>query len=39
MITGYNTDIRHRGTVFHIQTEDKGVNNEYRGSCCPSIRC
>ena len=27
MITGYNTDVRHRGTVFHIQTEDKGVNN------------
>ncbi len=27
MITGYNTDIRHRGVVFHVQTEDKGVNN------------
>jgi hypothetical protein len=27
MITGYNTDVRHRGVVFHVQTEDKGVNN------------
>ncbi|MCH7667096.1 MAG: hypothetical protein IH936_14350 [Acidobacteria bacterium] len=27
MITGYNTDVRHRGMVFHVQTEDKGVNN------------
>ena len=25
MITGYNNDIKHRGTVFHVQTEDKGV--------------
>ncbi len=24
MITGYNTDIRHREVVFHVQTEDKG---------------
>ncbi len=29
MITGYNTDVRHRGLVFHVQTEDKGVNNPY----------
>jgi len=25
MITGYNTDVRHRDVVFHVQTEDKGV--------------
>lgn len=27
MITGYNTDIRHRDVVFHVQTEDKGTGN------------
>jgi hypothetical protein len=27
MITGYNTDVRHRGLVFHVQTEDKGATN------------
>jgi hypothetical protein len=27
MITGYNTDVRHRGEVFHVQTEDKGLAN------------
>ena len=27
MITGFNTDIEHRGEVFHVQTEDKGVEN------------
>lgn len=27
MITGFNTDIKHRGQVFHIQTEDKGLAN------------
>jgi hypothetical protein len=27
MITGYNTDVRHRGLVFHVQTEDKGLSN------------
>lgn len=25
MITGYNTDVKHRDVVFHVQTEDKGV--------------
>ena len=25
MITGFNTDVKHRGTVFHVQTEDKGL--------------
>jgi hypothetical protein len=27
MISGYNTDVRHRGLVFHVQTEDKGASN------------
>ncbi len=27
MITGYNTDVRHGNRVFHVQTEDKGLNN------------
>jgi hypothetical protein len=27
VITGYNTDIKHRNRVFHIQTEDKGEAN------------
>ncbi|MEO8502665.1 MAG: hypothetical protein ABI609_02100 [Acidobacteriota bacterium] len=27
MITGYNTDVRHGGVVFHVQTEDKGLAN------------
>jgi len=27
MITGFNTDIKHGGKVFHVQTEDKGINN------------
>jgi hypothetical protein len=27
MITGFNTDVRHRGLVFHVQTEDKGAAN------------
>ena len=25
MITGYNTDVEHDGVVYHVQTEDKGV--------------
>lgn len=25
MITGFNTDIKHRGVTFHVQTEDKGA--------------
>ena len=24
MITGFNTDVRHRGLLFHVQTEDSG---------------
>lgn len=27
MIVGFNTDIKYRSEVFHIQTEDKGDNN------------
>ena len=27
MITGYNTDVRHRDVLFHVQTEDKGAGN------------
>lgn len=29
MITGYNTDVHHRDTVFHVQTEDRGASNPY----------
>ena len=27
MITGYNTDVKHGDTVYHVQTEDKGIKN------------
>ena len=27
MITGFNTDVEHRGRVFHVQTEEKGPTN------------
>ena len=27
MIVGFNTDIKHRGRVYHAQTEDKGKDN------------
>jgi hypothetical protein len=27
MITGFNTDIEYRGKVYHVQTEDKGIEN------------
>jgi hypothetical protein len=27
MITGFNTDVRYRGVVYHVQTEDKGPVN------------
>ena len=27
MISGFNTDVKHRGVVYHVQTEDKGVRN------------
>jgi hypothetical protein len=29
VITGFNTDVKHRNRVFHIQTEDKGEANPY----------
>lgn len=27
MITGFNTDIDHEGRIFHVQTEDNGLDN------------
>ncbi|HXV76367.1 MAG TPA: hypothetical protein VD788_08605, partial [Candidatus Polarisedimenticolaceae bacterium] len=27
MVTGFNTDVEHRGVVFHVQTEEKGPSN------------
>jgi hypothetical protein len=27
VITGFNTDVKFRGLVYHIQTEDKGKEN------------
>src|SRR5262245_50938588 len=27
MVTGFNTDVQHGGRVFHVQTEDKGLQN------------
>ncbi|HJQ32738.1 MAG TPA: hypothetical protein VJ866_11180 [Pyrinomonadaceae bacterium] len=27
MITGFNTDIKHGGTTYHVQTEDKGLDS------------
>jgi hypothetical protein len=27
MISGFNTDVVHKGTVYHVQTEDKGRGN------------
>lgn len=27
MITGFNTDVKYGETVYHVQTEDKGVHN------------
>jgi hypothetical protein len=29
LITGFNTDIKHNERVYHIQTEDKGLQNPY----------
>ena len=29
MITGFNTDIKHGSRVFHVQTEDKGLENPF----------
>src|SRR5439155_24895017 len=27
VITGFNTDIEHEGVVYHVQTEDKGLES------------
>ena len=27
MITGFNTDVEHNGVVYHVQTEDKGLES------------
>lgn len=27
MITGFNTDVEHEGVVYHVQTEDKGLDS------------
>src|SRR5512143_152528 len=27
MLTGFNTDFKYKGTVYHVQTEDNGLNN------------
>jgi hypothetical protein len=27
VITGFNTDVKHRGLIYHVQTEDKGREN------------
>jgi hypothetical protein len=27
--TGYNTDVKHKSRVFHVQTEDKGEGNPW----------
>ncbi len=29
MITGFNTNVRHAGRLFHVQTEDSGRNNPH----------
>lgn len=27
MVTGFNTDVKYQGVVYHVQTEDKGPQN------------
>jgi hypothetical protein len=27
VITGFNTDVKYKGVVYHVQTEDKGTAN------------
>jgi hypothetical protein len=29
MLSGYNNNIRHRGNVYHVQTEDNGEANPW----------
>jgi hypothetical protein len=44
MLTGFNTDFRYKGTVYHVQTEDNGVGNPvivtllYRGGAILASR-
>src|SRR4029077_10787091 len=28
-VTGFNHNIKHKGKVYHVQTEDSGVNNPH----------
>src|SRR5215211_6780511 len=28
-VTGFNHNIKHKGNVYHVQTEDSGVNNPH----------
>jgi hypothetical protein len=27
LITGFNTDVKYKGVIYHVQTEDKGTTN------------
>ncbi|MGC2424661.1 MAG: hypothetical protein WA666_09940 [Nitrospirota bacterium] len=44
MLTGFNTDFRYKGTVYHVQTEDNGLSNPvivtllYRGGAILASR-
>jgi ketol-acid reductoisomerase len=44
MLTGFNTDFRYKGTVYHVQTEDNGLTNPvivtllYRGGAILASR-
>ena len=44
MLTGFNTDFRYKGTVYHVQTEDNGLRNPvivtllYRGGAILASR-
>ena len=28
-LPGYNTNVRHKGKLYHIQTEDSGINHPH----------
>ena len=28
-MSGFNTEIEHKGLVFHVQTQDQGINAHY----------
>jgi hypothetical protein len=45
MLTGYNSNVRHRGVLFHVQTEDSGREHPHiithlyhRGTIIESLR-